>query len=125
MPEHELSIVGIRNVRKLIAITAWWKRRSLVHQGKIEDVYQISMGACAIMTNYVNAQSSRTTNRIEGWTRTPLGFVKLNVDASFDQYMLRGTVGSVLRDDKGRFIVGANWRMNWRADVLTTEAMAL
>ena len=81
------------------------------------------MGARAITTNYVIAQSS--TNKIEGWTRPPLGFVKLNVDASFDQDMLRGTAGAVLRDDKGRFIVGGNWKMDWCADVLTAEAMAL
>ena len=62
------------------------------------------MGARAITTNYVNVQSSRATNRIEGWMRPPLGFVKLNVDASFDQDMLRSTTGAVLRDDKGRFI---------------------
>ena len=128
MPEHELSTVGIQNVRELIAITAWylwWERRSLVHQGKTQDAYQISMGARAITTNYVIAQSSKATNKIEGWTRPPLGFVKLNVDASFDQDMLRGTAGAVLRDDKGRFIVGGNWKMDWCADVLTAEAMAL
>ena len=111
----------------MIAITAWylwWERRSLVHQGKTQDAYQISMGARAITTNYVIAQSSKATNKIEGWTRPPLGFVKLNVDASFDQDMLRGTAGAVLRDDKGRFIVGGNWKMDWCADVLTAEAMA-
>ena len=64
------------------------------------------MGARAITTNYVIAQSPRATNKREGWTRPPRGFVKLNVDASFDQDMLRGTTGAVLRDDKGGFIWG-------------------
>ena len=83
------------------------------------------MGTRAITTNYVIAQSSKATNKIEGWTRPPLGFVKLNVDASFDQDMLRGTAGAVLRDAKGRFIVGGNWKMDWCADVLTAEATTL
>ncbi|XBJ08893.1 hypothetical protein VPH35_014081 [Triticum aestivum] len=39
--------------------------------------------------------------------------------------MLRGTAGAVLGDDKGRFIFGGNWKMDWCADVLTAEAMAL
>ena len=51
--------------------------------------------------------------------------MKLNVDASFDQNMLRGTAGVVLRDDKGRFIVGGNWKMDWCADILIAETMAL
>uniref|UniRef100_A0A453BDG5 RNase H type-1 domain-containing protein n=1 Tax=Aegilops tauschii subsp. strangulata TaxID=200361 RepID=A0A453BDG5_AEGTS len=60
-----------------------------------------------------------------GWLRPPMGFVKLNVDASFDHDLLRGTAGAVLRDDKGRFIVGGSWRLDWCADVLTAEALAL
>ena len=52
-------------------------------------------------------------------------FVKLNVDASFDHDLLRGTTGAVLRDDKGNFIAGGNWKMHRCADVLTVEAMAL
>ena len=35
-----------------------------------------------------------------------MGFVKLNVDASFDHGLLKGTVEAVLRNDKGNFIVG-------------------
>uniref|UniRef100_A0A453BAC5 RNase H type-1 domain-containing protein n=1 Tax=Aegilops tauschii subsp. strangulata TaxID=200361 RepID=A0A453BAC5_AEGTS len=59
-----------------------------------------------------------------GWSRPPMGFVKLNVDAYFDHDLLRGTAGAVLRDDKGKFIVGRNWKIDWCADVLTAEAMA-
>ena len=54
-----------------------------------------------------------------------MGFVKLNVDASFDHGLLKGTAGVVLRDDKGTFIVGGNWKIDCCADVLTAEAMAL
>lgn len=35
-------------------------------------------------------------------------FVKLNVNASFDYDMLRGTSGVVFKDDKEKFIVGEN-----------------
>ena len=32
---------------------------------------------------------------------------------------------AALRDEKGKFIVGGNWKIDWCADVLTAEAMAL
>ena len=51
--------------------------------------------------------------------------MKLNVDAAFDYDLLQGTAGAVLRDDKGRFIVGGNWRIDWCDDVLTAEVLAL
>ncbi|XP_073363270.1 uncharacterized protein [Aegilops tauschii subsp. strangulata] len=54
-----------------------------------------------------------------------MGFVKLNVDASFDHDLLRGTTGAVLRDDKGKVIVGGSWKIEWCADALTVEALAL
>ena len=54
-----------------------------------------------------------------------MGFVKLNVDASFDHDQLRGTADAIMRDDKGNFIVGGNWRIQYCADALTAEAVAL
>ena len=56
---------------------------------------------------------------------TPLVRLVEKKDASFDHDLLRGTAGAVLRDDKGKFIVGGNWKIDWCADVLTAEAMAL
>jgi ribonuclease HI len=51
--------------------------------------------------------------------------VKLNVDTSFDHDMLRGTMGAVLRDDKGRFIAGGNGKIDYCTDILMAEALAL
>ena len=44
----------------------------------------------------------------EGWVQPPRGFVKLNVDvdASFDHDVLRGTTDVASRDDRERFIAG-------------------
>ena len=105
----------------MIAITTWylwWDRHKLVHEGKSQDAHQTSMGAHAITANYVNAHSPKAISKTRGWSRPPMGFVKLNVDASFDHDLLRSTTGDVLRDDKGRFIVGGSWRLDWCADVL-------
>ena len=111
MKDQELNIKGIQNAHELIAITAWylwWDRRQLVHEGKLQDANQTSMGARAITANYVNAYSPKATHKTGGWSIPPRGFVKLNVDASFDHDPLQGTTGAVLRADKGRFIVGGN-----------------
>ena len=51
--------------------------------------------------------------------------MKLNVDASFDHDLLRGTMGAVSRDEKGRFIAGGNGKIDYCADVLMAEALAL
>lgn len=78
-----------------------------------------------ITANYVNAHSFKATSKTGGWGRPPMGFVKLNIDASFDHYLLRGTTGAILRYERGRFIVGENWRIDWCANVLAAEALAL
>uniref|UniRef100_M8AWD8 Uncharacterized protein n=1 Tax=Aegilops tauschii TaxID=37682 RepID=M8AWD8_AEGTA len=57
-----------------------------------------------------------------GWSRPPKGFVKLNVDA---HGLLRGTIGVVIKDDKGKFIVEGNWKIDWCADVMTAKALVL
>jgi hypothetical protein len=54
-----------------------------------------------------------------------VGFVKLNVDAPFDHDELRGTIGVVLRDDRGKFIAGGNGKIDWCTDVLAAEALVL
>ena len=115
MPEQELAIMGSPKERELIAVTAWYlwcDRCKLVHEGKFQDANQISMGARATMAKYVNAHSPKATTKSGGWTRPPMGFVKLNVDASYDHDLLRDTTGAVLRDDNERFIVGGNWRID-------------
>ena len=42
-----------------------------------------------------------------------------------DHDLLNGATGAVLRDDKGNFIAGGCWRIDWCADVLTAKALAL
>ena len=54
-----------------------------------------------------------------------MGFLKLNVDTSFDHNLLRGAVDAVLKDDKGKFIVGRNSKIDRCVDVLTKKVLAL
>ncbi|EMS53087.1 Cytochrome P450 86B1 [Triticum urartu] len=83
------------------------------------------MGIIALTYNFVNASSSKASMKKGGWKCPPRGFVKLNVDASFDLDLLKGTMGAVLRDDKGRFIAGGNGKTDYCADVIMAEALAV
>ena len=96
-----------------------------MHKETTQNALQISMGILALTSNFVNASSPKATMKKGGWSCPPRGFVKLNVDASFDHDLLRGTMGTVLRDEKGRFIAGGNRKIDYCADVLMAEASAL
>ncbi|KAI4966590.1 hypothetical protein ZWY2020_038009 [Hordeum vulgare] len=85
----------------------------------------ISMGILALTTIFVNVSSPKASMRREVWSYPPRGFVELNVDASFDHDLLRGTTGTVLRDGKGRFIAGGNNKIDHCADVLMAEVLVL
>lgn len=97
----------------------------MVHEEIVQGAYHISMGIHALMTNYAIASTPNATMKREGWIRPPVGFVKLNVDDFFNQDLLRGTAGAVLRGAKRNFIAGGNWKIDWCADVLTAEALVL
>ncbi|KAI5003277.1 hypothetical protein ZWY2020_030437 [Hordeum vulgare] len=83
------------------------------------------MGILALTNNFVNASSPKASMRREGWSYPPRGFVKLNIDASFDHDLLWGTMGAVLRDGKGRFIAGGNNKIDHCTNVLMVEVLAL
>lgn len=42
------------------------------------------------------------------WAPPPKDFVKVNIDASFDEDNLGGTTGIIIRDSKGRFVAARN-----------------
>ena len=52
-----------------------------------------AMGIIALTYNFVNASSSKASMKNGGWKCPPRGFVKLNVDASFDHDLLEGMIG--------------------------------
>ncbi|KAE8802568.1 hypothetical protein D1007_21758 [Hordeum vulgare] len=59
------------------------------------------------------------------WEWPPKGYMKLNVDAGFDQDLLEGSVGAVIRDQSGQFIAAANERIDICFDSFTAEALAV
>lgn len=62
-------MVVIQNVREMIAITAWyWERRKLVHEEKVQNALQISMGIRALTTSFVIASSPNATMKKGAWS---------------------------------------------------------
>ena len=59
------------------------------------------------------------------WRKPEARYIKLNVDASFLADEGSGATTAVLRDEKGRFIVAQCKFIQFAADVVTTEAMAM
>jgi hypothetical protein len=54
--EQDLCITGNQNVRKMIAISAWYlwyERRKLVHKETTQNAHQISMGIHSLMANFL------------------------------------------------------------------------
>ncbi|KAM0891479.1 hypothetical protein ACQ4PT_026378 [Festuca glaucescens] len=58
------------------------------------------------------------------WARPPMGWVKLNVDGSFDAESRTGGVGMILRDDSGEIIFSACRALNSCSSPLETELAA-
>ena len=82
-------------------------------------------GYKALTANYIVASSPNASMKGGGWIPPPIGFVKLNDDSYFDHDFFKGTVGAVLRDDKDKFTAGGFQKIDWCADILTTEDLVL
>jgi hypothetical protein len=54
------------------------------------------MAIVALYSNFVAACSPKPKIRKMSWTKPLHDFVKLNVDASFDEDQLRGATGAVI-----------------------------
>ncbi|KAE8799070.1 Laccase-4 [Hordeum vulgare] len=75
--------------------------------------------------NFIVANSRKPKVRIEGWKKPRRDSVKLNVDASFDQDSLQGSVGAVITDLNGKIIAAAHEKLEICYDAFTTEAIAV
>jgi hypothetical protein len=60
-----------------------------------------------------------------GWVKTPPDHEKLDIDAGFKEDRLHGTIGAVIRDNSGNFLVAKNSTLDFVQDVLSVEAYAL
>ena len=84
-----------------------------------------AMAIKVLSSNFRSAEVPHARLRKDKWAPPTSDCVKINVDASFNPDMLRGTTGAVIRDKKGKFIAAYNARLDIVQDVLSAEALAL
>ncbi|PNT62073.1 hypothetical protein BRADI_5g25075v3 [Brachypodium distachyon] len=100
----------------------WWERRQIVNGKPAQNPKHSATCIRAMIARFSTACNHRAS--IKGWICPPLGLVKLNVDASFDGDSLSGSMGAVIRDDKGHFIAAADESIPSCPDAHVAEAMA-
>jgi hypothetical protein len=128
MAQHEMMGLNLVNIHEMIANTCWyllwWERRKLWHREKIQSANQIASSVRILTVNYSSAIAPKAKRKQGGWELPPRGYVNLNVDTYFDQDLLKGTAGAIIRDDRGEFIDIGNWKIDFCHDVVSAEATA-
>ena len=128
LPDPDVHILCLRNLRETIATTAWYlwfERRKLTHGDRTKNAAQIQLAVRGLAANFVIARKPKAKARSATWTRPRAGYMKLNVDGGFHNDLLEGTVGAVLQDHKGKFVAAANERLNFCYDQFSAEAIAV
>ena len=121
-------MLGFPKLREVIATTAWYlwvEHQKIYHEEDIQNPMQIALAIRGLAANFSIAYSRKAKVHVEAWQKPPSGYMKLNVDTGFDQDLLEGSAGEVIRDHSWEFIVPANERIDICYDSFTTEALAV
>ena len=114
-------ILGQLVTAETYAITCWylwWERRQAVNGEPVQPDRRSVVAISSLIANFRAAHSSRAKPKKVNWTKPPVNYVKVDVDASFDADDLRGTTWSVTRDSKGQFVVARNTKIEHVIDAL-------
>ncbi|KAI5005781.1 hypothetical protein ZWY2020_033024 [Hordeum vulgare] len=103
----------------------WFEHRKVYHGDEIQTAPQIALAIRGLSANFSIACTHTARGRTGGWNKPPQGYVKLNVDAGFNHDLLQGSVGAIIRDQKGQFIAATNDRIDICYDPNTAEALAV
>ncbi|KAI4974372.1 hypothetical protein ZWY2020_047652 [Hordeum vulgare] len=95
------------------------------HGDETQTASRIALAIRGLSANFSIACAHTAKIRTGGWNKPPKGHVKLNIDAGFDQDLLQGSVGAIIRDQKGQFIAVANEWIDICYDSHTAEALAV
>ena len=94
----------------------------------MEKKFKHPLGSLAVRglaANFSIACSPNAKLRSGIWEKPSKGYMKLNVDAGFDQDLLEGSVGAIIRDQSGQFIAAANEKIGICFDSFNAEALAV
>lgn len=98
-------------------------RRQIVNGKPVQEPEQSAMSIRVLSSSLsvLSSQHPKASIERHSWVCPPSGLVKLNVDAFFDWGSPSGSMGAVIRDDKGHFIAAAGqhialmrmWQKPW------------
>ena len=91
MEETKLYILGFPNLREMVATAAWYlwfEHRKVYHGEEIQTPTQIDLSVHGLAANFSIACSPKAKFWSGIWEKPPKGYMKLNVDAGFDQDLL-------------------------------------
>ncbi|KAE8786703.1 hypothetical protein D1007_39394 [Hordeum vulgare] len=128
MDDSDVNILGCPKLREMVATATWYlwfEHRKVYHGDETQTTSRIALAICGLSANFRITCAPTAKPRTRGWDKPPKGYVKLNVDAGFDQDLLQGSVGAIIRDQNGQFIAAVNERIDICYDSHTAEALAV
>jgi hypothetical protein len=126
-PTSDAPVLGTLKLVETIVVACWyvwWQRREIVKGETVAGPARTAFAIHAITTNFVQAAKGHSTMKEVTWSKPARGEYKLNIDASFHSNG-RGSVGVVLRNDKGEALAGYAGPLNYLLDAAMAEALAL
>jgi len=102
----------------------WWERSQLVHGENIQQPSKSGLSIATLTKNYKMATIKGTKER-QGWQKPPEKFVKVNIDASFDEGTGNGNTGVIIRDWTGGAIAASHTFLLYLVDAPMAKAFAL
>ncbi|KAE8734141.1 hypothetical protein F3Y22_tig00000778pilonHSYRG00209 [Hibiscus syriacus] len=125
---YVLSHLSIPETHKLFLLCSLWVARNYqLYQGHISSDVEIH----GFVTTYLEELSLASVrpdvvpvpiDRL--WTIPPVGFIKVNVDGSYDKDLRMGGIGCVLRDSTGQLLAGYSSGIPHAMDAFHVESLA-
>lgn len=128
--EQGIHVLALPKLREIVATTTWYlwyERRKLTHgEGEpTQGADQINVEVRSLAANFIISCSPKEKRRVAAWMKPKHGYMKLNVDPGYDVDTLERTVGAVLQDHIGKFIVSANEKIDICFDSFTAKVTAV
>jgi len=96
-PKGRTNLIGLAELILTGGWYIWWEHRQYVHGENIQRPSRSALSIAALTKNYKLAMKKGAKVR-KGWQKPPEGMIMVNVDASFDDDVGRGSTGVVIRD---------------------------
>jgi ribonuclease HI len=102
----------------------WWERRQQVHGERTQPIARSAVSIMVLTLNYMKAMKKQPQIK-DGWKKPREDYVKVNVDASFDENTGTGSTGVVIRDHTGGAIAMSQRYLPYVDDAPMAEAYGL